>query len=96
MFLLKGVLVISTLFSLFDVNHCLLPNVDCPQSLYNELEGTILSPGFNTSESYGDGISCWYSITLPLGHRIILEFERLSILGAMPNCSEDSLEIFVG
>ena len=96
MFLLKGVLLISILFSLCGVNHCSLPNVDCPKSLYNEPEGTILSPGFNTSESYGDGSSCWYNITLSPGRRIILEFERLSILGAMPSCSEDSLEIFVG
>ena len=68
----------------------------CPKSQYTDSQGTIRSPGFNTSESYGDNMTCTYNIVLPPGRRIILEFKTLSILGTLPNCTEDSLEIIVG
>ena len=68
----------------------------CPRRYYNESQGTLHSPGFNTAESYGNNTVCEYNIVLNRGHRIILEFITLSILGTMPNCTEDSLEIFVG
>ena len=68
----------------------------CPRRDYNEPQGTLRSPGFNTTESYGNNTVCEYNIVLNPGLRIILEFITLSILGTMPNCKEDSLEIFVG
>lgn len=91
MILPKVPIVISTLFCLSGVI-----SAACPKSSYTASQGTVLSPGFSTSESYGDDLSCTYNIIVPVGHRITLEFITLSILGTMPNCTEDSLEIFVG
>ena len=90
--ILKGILVfILTLFVAVEV-----ASVLCPRQSYEENEGTLTSPGFGSPASYGHNMSCTYYINLSPGKRITLEFKTLSILGCMPNCSEDSLEIFVG
>ena len=87
----KVPIVISTLLCLSGAI-----SAACPKSLYTASQETIRSPGFNTSEPYGDDLSCTFNINVPAGQRITLEFKTLSILGTMPNCTEDSLEIFVG
>ena len=90
--ILKGILAfILTPFVAFEV-----ASVLCPRQNYEENEGTLTSPGFGSPSSYGDDMSCIYYINLSPGKRITLEFRTLSILGCMPTCSEDSLEIFVG
>ena len=71
-------------------------SADCPKSPFTGSTGTIRSPGFSTSQSYGDNLFCVYNIMVPVDRRVILEFKTLSVLGIMPNCSEDSLEILVG
>ena len=68
----------------------------CPQTPFTNSNGTISSPGFNTSQSYDDNLTCIYRITVPASRRVVLEIVNLSILGTMPECQEDSLEIFVG
>ena len=90
--ILKGILAfVLTLFVEFEV-----VSASCPRQKYEEDKGTLTSPGFGSPSSYGHNMSCTYYINLSPGKRITLEFKMLSILGCMPNCSEDSLEIFVG
>lgn len=90
--ILKRILAfILTLFAEFEV-----VSASCPRQKYEEDTGTLKSPGFGSPSSYGHNMSCTYYINLSPGKRITLEFKTLSILGCMPNCSEDSLEIFVG
>ena len=90
--ILKGILaLLLTLFVEFEV-----VSASCPRQKYEEDKGTLTSPGFGSPSSYGHHMSCTYYINLSPGKRITLEFKTLSILGRMPNCSEDSLEIFVG
>ncbi|XP_015764582.1 PREDICTED: tolloid-like protein 1 isoform X2 [Acropora digitifera] len=90
--ILKGILAfIFTLFVEFEV-----VSASCPRQKYEEDKGTLRSPGFGSPSSYGHNMFCTYYINLSPGKRITLEFKTLSILGRMPNCTEDSLEIFVG
>lgn len=84
-------LILTTLLSLPGV-----VSTSCPTSPFTDSNGTISSPGFNTAQSYGDNLTCTYSIKVPANQRVILEFKKLAILGTMPNCGEDSLEILVG
>ena len=65
-------------------------------SNFTNSNGSISSPGFNTAQSYDDNLTWTYTIEVPVNRRVILEFKKLSILGTMPDCEEDSLEIFVG
>ena len=91
MVLNKGLLVIFMLlcFSGFILGYC-------QPSLYTNLQGSIRSFGFNSPGTYGHNMSCTYNIRVSAGLRITLEFTTLSILGTMPNCTEDSVEVFVG
>lgn len=84
-------LILATLLSL-----PVVVSTGCPKSPFTNSDGTISSPGFNTTESYGDNLICTYNIMVPANRRVILEFKRLSILGTMPDCEGDSLEILVG
>ena len=68
----------------------------CPQSQFTNSNGTISSPGFNTSQSYDHNLTCTYRITVPANRWVVLEIIKLSILGTMPDCQGDSLEILVG
>ncbi|KAL9950597.1 hypothetical protein ACROYT_G043120 [Oculina patagonica] len=84
-------LILATLLS--------LPGVvsgDCPTSSYTSSTGVVGSPGFNTTQSYGDNLTCTYNIRVPANRRVILEFKILDVLGTLPDCTEDSLEIRVG
>ena len=75
---------------------CGITSANCPRSDYTGTNGTVASPGLNTDQSYGDNLNCTYNIRVPVGRRVILEFKKLEVLGTMPNCTEDSLEIKVG
>ena len=76
---------------------CGITSANCPPSNYTGTNyGTVASPGLNTNQSYGDNLNCTYNIRVPVGRRVILEFKKLEVLGTMPNCAEDSLEIKVG
>ena len=88
----KGLLVISTLLCLLDASIL----AACPPSLYTDSQGTIQSLCFNPTGRYGANMTCAYNIRVSAGLRIILEFKSLSILGSMPECAEDSVEIFAG
>lgn len=89
---LKGLLLIlATLLSLHSV-----VSSNCPTSPFTGSNGTIRSPGFNTPQSYGDNLACTYNILVPANRRVMLEFKKLDVLGTMPDCAEDSLEIYVG
>ena len=68
----------------------------CPKSVFTNSSGSIVSPGFGTAQSYDDNLVCTYRIVVPSNRRVILEFKKLSILGAMPDCEGDSLEILIG
>ena len=68
----------------------------CRESPFTDSYGTISSSGFNTSQPYDDNLACTYRIMVPANRRVILEFKFLDILGIMPDCEEDSLEILVG
>ena len=68
----------------------------CPPSQFTNSNGTISSPGFNTSQSYDHNLTCTYRITVPANRWVVLEIIKLSILGTMPDCQGDSLEILVG
>ena len=68
----------------------------CPQSPFTNWNGSISSPGFNTPQSYEHNLVCVYRITVPANRRVIVEFKTLSILGTMPDCDGDSLDILVG
>ena len=89
--LMDGVRLLLTLLSL-----SVVVSTEGRTSLFTNSNGTISSPGFNTSQSYGDNLTWTYKIEVPVNRRVILEFKNLSILGTMPDCEEDSLEIFVG
>ena len=91
MVLNKGLLVISAFLCYSDVT-----STACPPSLYSDLNGTIQSPGFNTTGSYDANMTCTFNIRVSAGRRITLEVKNMSILGSMSNCTEDSLEILVG
>ena len=67
----------------------------CPRSRYSDLEDTLQSPGYSTGK-YPPKQTCTYDIRVPAGKRIILTFNSINILGSMPNCPQDSLEIIVG
>jgi len=68
----------------------------CPTSPFTDSVGFIISPGFGTAQSYDDNLECTYRIMVPSNRRVILEFKKLSVLGTMPDCKGDSLEILVG
>ena len=87
----RFLLILATFLSL-----PVVVSTSCPTSPFTNSDGSISSPGFNTSQSYGDNLACTYTITVSVNRRVILEFKNLSILGTMPDCEEDSLEIFVG
>lgn len=68
----------------------------CPEAPFTDSSGAISSPGFNTSSQYDYNLKCTYRIIVPANRRVILEVKNLSILGVMPDCDGDSLEILVG
>ena len=91
---MDGVRLLLSLLSLLSLP--VVVSTECQTSLFTNSSGFISSPGFNTSQSYDDNLTCTYRIMVPANRRVILEFKKLSILGTMPDCEEDSLEILVG
>ncbi|KAM7436978.1 hypothetical protein ABFA07_013345 [Porites harrisoni] len=92
MFRTKGILLVTTFLCFPGVI-----SAACPSSMYSDLKDTLQSPGFSTG-NYPPNQNCTYDIRVPPGKRIILafDFEIFNILGSMPDCSQDSLEIIVG
>ena len=92
MFRTKGILLVTTFLCFPGVI-----SATYPCSSYSDLNGTLQSPGYS-KERYPANQNCTYDIRVPDGKRIILafDFKRFNILGSMPDCPEDSLEIIVG
>ena len=69
----------------------------CPPQKYSNLEDTLQSPG-NSTGNYPPNQNCTYDVRVPAGKRIILafDFKRFDVVGSMPDCPQDSLEIIVG
>uniref|UniRef100_A0A914WIZ3 CUB domain-containing protein n=1 Tax=Plectus sambesii TaxID=2011161 RepID=A0A914WIZ3_9BILA len=44
----------------------------CLPSNYSGPYGVLLSPGFSTSQNYGNNLNCIYQITVPVGYTILL------------------------
>ena len=90
MFRTKGILLVTTFLCFPGVI-----SATCPRSSYSALNDTLQSPG-NSTEKYSKNQSCTYDVRVPAGKRIILAFKSFNILGSMPHCPQDSLEIIVG
>ena len=90
MFRTNGILLVTTFLCFPGVI-----SATCPPSRYSDLEGTLQSPSDSTGNYTADQ-TCTYNVSVPAGKRIILAFERFNILGSMPDCLQDSLEIIVG
>ena len=92
MFRTKGILLFTTFLCFPGVI-----SATCPRPRYSDLKGTLQSPG-NSTGNYPPNQNCTYDVRVPAGKRIILafDFERFDIVGSMPDCPQDSLEIIVG
>ena len=92
MFRTKGILLVTTFLCFSGVI-----SATCPRSRYSDLKDTLQSPGYSTGK-YPANQNCTYDVRVPAGKRIILafDFKRFNILGSMPDCLQDSLEIIVG
>ena len=90
MFRTKGILLVTTFLCFPGVI-----SATCPRSSYSALSDTLQSPGYSTG-NYTANQTCTYNVSVPAGKRIILAFKRFDILGSMPDCLQDSLEIIVG
>uniref|UniRef100_A0A914UZN7 Uncharacterized protein n=1 Tax=Plectus sambesii TaxID=2011161 RepID=A0A914UZN7_9BILA len=44
----------------------------CLPSQYSGPHGSLLSPGFSTSQNYDDSLNCTYHVTAPVGYTILL------------------------
>ena len=90
MFRSKGILLVTTILCFLGVI-----SATCPRSNYSALNDALQSPG-DISGKYPANHSCTYDVRVPAGKRIILAFKSFKILGSMPHCPQDSLEIIVG
>ena len=90
MFRTKGILLVTTFLCFPGVI-----SATCPRSSYSALSDTLQSPGYSTG-NYTANQTCTYNVSVPTGKRIILAFKRFHILGSMPDCLQDSLEIIAG
>ena len=90
MFRTKGILLVTT-FLCFPA----VISATCPRPRYSDLKDTLQSPGYSMGK-YPANQSCTYDVRVPDGKRIILAFKSFDILGSMPHCPQDSLEIIVG
>ena len=89
MFRSKGILLVTTILCFPGVI-----SATC-RSNYSDLEDTLQSPRDSTG-NYPPNQNCTYDVRVPAGKRIILAFKSFKILGSMPHCPQDSLEIIVG
>ena len=90
MFRTKGISLVTTFLCFPGVI-----SATCQHSNYSALSGALQSPGYIKGK-YPANQSCTYDVRVPAGKRIILAFKRFDILGSMPHCPQDSLEIIVG
>ena len=92
MFRTNGILLVTTFLCFPGVI-----SATCPSPRYSDLEDTLQSPG-NSTGNYPPNHNCTYDVRVPAGKRIILafDFKRFNIVGSMPDCPQDSLEIIVG
>ena len=90
MFRTKGILLVTTFLCFSGVI-----SATYPCSIYSNLSDTLQSPGYSMG-NYPADQNCTYDVRVPAGKRIILAFKRFNILGSMPHCPQDSLEIIVG
>ncbi|CAH3146429.1 unnamed protein product, partial [Porites lobata] len=90
MFRTKGILLVTTFLCFPGVI-----SATCPSPRYSALKDTLQSPGYSMGK-YPANQSCTYDVRVPDGKRIILDFKRFDILGSMPDCLQDSLEIIPG
>lgn len=49
-----------------------------------------------TKGRYSNNLHMVYNVKVPDGNRAKLNFTSFDVSGQMPNCTQDSLEIFVG
>ena len=90
MFRSKGILLVTTILCFSGVI-----SATCRRSNYSALNDALQSPSDITGK-YPANQSCTYDVRVPAGKRIILAFKSFDILGSMPHCPQDSLEIIVG
>ncbi|XP_078370585.1 tolloid-like protein 2 [Oculina patagonica] len=67
----------------------------CDQT-YNSSSGIVSSPSFSTTSNYDNNLDCQYDIQVDFGSGIELHWTTFDIMGEMPNCYEDYVEIYIG
>ena len=55
----------------------------------------VQSPGYSGG-LYPSNTNCTYAIQVAEGERVSFQFTEFNVLGEMPNCTEDYLEVIVG
>lgn len=77
------------------VNVGLVESLGCDQD-YTSFSGTVSSPSFSSRSTYENSLDCTYDIEVGSGYGIKLSWSTFDVRGEMPDCSEDSVEIFIG
>ncbi|PFX17572.1 Procollagen C-endopeptidase enhancer 1 [Stylophora pistillata] len=63
---------------------------------FTSLSGTVSSPSFSSGSTYENLLDCTYNIQVRSGYRIKLSWSTFDVKGQMPDCVDDSVEIFIG
>ena len=63
---------------------------------YTSSNGTVSSTSFSSRSTYKNSLDCTYDIEVGGEYGIKLLWSTFDVRGEMPNCSEDSVEIFLG
>ena len=63
---------------------------------YTSSNGTVSSPSFSSRSTYKNSLDCTYDIEVGGEYGIKLLWSAFDVRGEMPNCFEDSVEIFLG
>ena len=70
-----------------------LSGKNCPSM---DRSGSVVqSPGYSGG-LYPSSTNCTYAIQVAEGKRVSLQVTEFNVLGEMPNCTEDYLEVIVG
>ena len=72
-----------------------IESLGCDQD-YTSFSGTVSSPSFSSRSTYENSLDCTYDIKGGSGYGIKLSWSTFDVRGEMPDCSEDSVEIFIG
>ena len=72
-----------------------IESLGCDQD-YTSFSGTVSSPSFSSRSTYENLLDCTYDIEVGSGYGIKLSWSTFDVRGEMPDCSEDSVEIFIG